>query len=72
MVAPTAIMGHAHGPHDSRPGTGKDYRGSRKRLREITMKGNWSIEMWLLVIAALIILFVLVPWLVTHPITHRD
>jgi hypothetical protein len=36
------------------------------------MKGNWPVEMWLMVIVALILLFVVVPWLVTHPIHHRD
>jgi hypothetical protein len=71
MVAPIAIMGTSHGPHDCRPGAERVYRGSRKRLRRITMRGNWSREMWLAVIFLLILLFVVVPWLVTHPIIHR-
>jgi hypothetical protein len=65
-------MAPATGPDDRSPDEAKVYRGSRKRLRRIKMKGKWSIEMWVLVIAALIILFVVVPWLVTHPIVHRD
>ena len=48
-------------------GPPKVYRGSRKRVRQIRMRGNWSVELWMLVAVILFILFVILPWLVRHP-----
>jgi uncharacterized membrane protein YjgN (DUF898 family) len=45
----------------------KMYRGSRKRLRRITFRGNSSTLFWIFIIVFLLTLFVLVPWLVQHP-----
>ena len=45
----------------------KIYRGSRKRLRRITLRGNWSIELWILVAIVALMLLVGVPWLIRHP-----
>ena len=43
------------------------YRGSRRRVRRIRFRGNWSLEIVLFVIWLLFALFVLVPWIVRHP-----
>jgi hypothetical protein len=50
---------------------GKFYRGSRRRLKRITLRGNWSIELLLFVAWVLFALLVLVPWLVRHPQEHE-
>jgi hypothetical protein len=48
----------------SRPG--KTYRGSARRLRRIALRGNWSLEIWLLVAWILFLLFVVVPWVMNQ------
>ena len=49
-----------------------DRLGSRKRRPRITLRGNWSAEVWILVAIMLFMLFVAVPWLISHPpIYHR-
>jgi hypothetical protein len=58
------------GPH-GKPGAGRVHRGSKRRLKRITLRGNWSVEFWVFVLAILIALFVLVPWLINHPIGHH-
>ena len=57
----------ASGPQASGPRPGKVYRGSRKRVRRIRMRGNWAVELWILVAVILFVLFVVVPWLVQPP-----
>ena len=42
-------------------------RGSHKRLRRITPWGNASFEVWALLVFALLVLLVWIPWLLTHP-----
>ena len=54
-----------------RPGGQRSYLGSRKRVQRIRMRGNWSAELWLFVILILVALFVLVPWLIRHPLSHH-
>ena len=49
---------------------GKAYRGSRRRMKRITFRGNWSLELLLFVLWLLFCLLVLVPWLVRHPHEH--
>ena len=52
-----------------RMGRSKRYlgsRGSRRRLREIAFWENWSTEMTIALIAALLGAFVLIPWLSRH------
>ena len=56
-----------HGPHLSRPGAGKIYRGSRRRLRRIKWRDHTPAEFWLFVVFMLLILIVLIPWLIKHP-----
>ena len=48
----------------------KIYRGSRRRLKRLTFRGNWSVELLLFVAWVLFCLLVLVPWLVRHPREH--
>jgi hypothetical protein len=50
---------------------GKVYRGSRRKVRRITLRGNWSIELLLFVAWLLFCLLVLVPWMVRHPPQDR-
>jgi hypothetical protein len=54
-----------HGSTRNRPP--KTYRGSRKRLRQIGLRGNWSVEFWLFVVFLILALFVAVPWLIRQP-----
>jgi len=41
----------------------KKYRGSRRRLRRIKLRGNGSLELWLLVLWVAFVLLVVVPWM---------
>ena len=54
-------------PHTSSPRSGKVYRGSRRRVRRLTFRGNWSLELWIVLAVMLFTLFVVVPWIVRHP-----
>jgi hypothetical protein len=45
---------------------GLTFRGSRRRLRQIRFRGNWSREMSFLIIAIVLVLLFLVPWLIRH------
>ena len=51
----------------SAPRPPKTYRASRKRVQRITLRGNWSVEVWILIGIIVVALFVLVPWLIKHP-----
>jgi hypothetical protein len=42
------------------------FRGSRRRLKQITMKGNSSLELWLLVGWVVFLLVVGLPWMMRH------
>jgi len=44
------------------------HRGSRRRLRRIRFRENWTRDMWLLVAFVVLAMLVLFPWLVRHPI----
>jgi hypothetical protein len=57
------IVGDA-APGSQRPP--KTYRGSRRRLRQITPKGNGSFELWLLVAWVVFLLLVVLPWMMRH------
>jgi hypothetical protein len=46
-------------------------RGSKQRLRRIRMRGNWSLEIWIFVIALVLILLIALPWLASHPPQHH-
>jgi len=43
---------------------GRWYRGSRRRLRQIRLRDNWPIELWLLVAWVAFLLLVVVPWMI--------
>jgi hypothetical protein len=45
------------GPHKSKAGSKIVDRGSRRRLRRITLRDNWSVELWLFVLGVLVMLF---------------
>ena len=51
--------------NSSRPA--KLYRGSRRRIRRLTWRGNMSLEFWLFVIAVLLAVILGIPWLIKHP-----
>jgi uncharacterized membrane protein YbhN (UPF0104 family) len=61
----TYTTGQDGGGSAGRPA--KLYRGSRHRLKRITLRGNWSLELVLFIVWLLFCLLVLVPWLVRHP-----
>jgi hypothetical protein len=46
-------------------------RGSKQRLKRITMRGHSSTAFWIFVVGILLILFVAVPWFATHPTRHE-
>jgi hypothetical protein len=57
--------------HFGRPGHGRVYRGSRKRLRRIKWYEHTSIEFWIFVLLLLLMVFVAIPWLIRHPPVHH-
>jgi hypothetical protein len=59
-------MGQISGPHRNRNRPGLTFRGSRRRLRQLRFRDNWSREMWFLVVVMGLALLVLVPWLIIH------
>jgi hypothetical protein len=42
----------------------KVYRGSRRRLKELKLRGNSSAELWLLIGWVAFLLFVVLPWMI--------
>jgi type II secretory pathway component PulM len=53
--------------HLGRPGAGKVYRGSRKRLRRLKWREHTPAEFWILVVIVIVMLLVVIPWLINHP-----
>ena len=49
---------------------GREYRGAKRRIRRIRMRGNWSTPLILFIIWMLFVLLVLVPWMTRHPHDH--
>jgi len=47
-------------------------RGSKRRLRKIAMRGNWSPGLVILIIFMLFTLFIILPWLIRHPRPEHD
>jgi hypothetical protein len=47
-------------------GPAKAYRGSKKRLRRIRMRGNSSLAFWMFVAAVLFSMCVALPWIIRH------
>jgi len=54
------------GPHASGQRPPKMFRGSHARLRRVTLRGNWSTEIWIFVALVLFLLFVALPWIATR------
>jgi hypothetical protein len=48
----------------------KVYRGSKRRLRRIRLRGNSSLAIWVFIAVVLFGLCVALPWLILH--THPD
>jgi hypothetical protein len=48
--------------------SGRSYRGSKARMRRIGLRGNSSPGMWIFLGVVAAALFVLMPWLIKHPI----
>jgi hypothetical protein len=42
----------------------KWYRGSRRRIRRVRLRGNGSLELWLLIVWVMFLLLVVVPWMI--------
>jgi hypothetical protein len=62
---PVAAM--ADGPHNKRTGGAQCYRGTRKRLARIRLRGNSSIELWLFIVLVILLFAVVFPWVESHP-----
>jgi hypothetical protein len=58
----TSVSMNGHAP--------KVYRGSKKRIRRIRMRGNGSLALWVFVALVLFMLCVALPWLILH--THSE
>jgi hypothetical protein len=43
-------------------------RGSPRRVRKIRFRGNWSTEIVIFILSMLLVLTVLIPWIVRHPL----
>jgi hypothetical protein len=56
-----------NGPHTTKPGADRVFRGSKKRLARIRIRDNMSLGMWCFVALMAMLLLVVVPWLVNHP-----
>jgi len=44
----------------------KIYLGAKKRVQRVTWRGNWSSEMWIVIVVLLFTLLVVVPWMIRH------
>jgi len=55
------VSGHAFG--DARS---KRYRGSRRRIKRLTIRGNSSWEFWVLLGWIAFLLLVVMPWMIRH------
>jgi hypothetical protein len=40
------------------------YRGSRRRVRRVRLRGNGSLELWMLIAWVTFLLLVVVPWMI--------
>jgi hypothetical protein len=57
-------------PHSGRSGLIKINPGSRKRLRHITLRGNWTVGMWIWLVFMAMVIFGLIPWLMRLDAGH--
>jgi hypothetical protein len=48
------------------------YRGSLARLRRIRMRGNSPARVWALLVFALLLVFVVIPWVIRHPLPRHE
>ena len=55
------------GPHLGRPGAGKTYRGSRKRLRRIKWYEHTPVEFRIYLLRLLVVLLIVIAWLIKYP-----
>jgi hypothetical protein len=62
-------QGFARGPGGGYRGR---YRGSRKRLKRIKFAENTSVGFWVFVALMIFMLFVVLPWLINHPLPDHD
>jgi hypothetical protein len=56
----------ADGGHAVTARPSKIYLGSKKRVQRVTLRGNWSHEMWIVIAVLLFTLLVVVPWMIRH------
>ncbi|HUK36705.1 MAG TPA: hypothetical protein VLV86_22475 [Vicinamibacterales bacterium] len=60
------------GPHTTKPGTARVFRGSKKRVRRIRMRDYMSLAMWCYIVLMAALLFIGLPWMAKHPVEfHR-
>jgi hypothetical protein len=49
----------------------KVYRGSKRRIRKTRLRGNWSLEVWIIIVVTLLAVFGGIPWLIQHPLVDH-
>jgi len=60
------------GPHGTKPGAARSFRGTKKRLARIKLRENFSIAFWCFVAFIAFLLFVGIPWMLKQPAdTHE-
>ena len=61
----------ATGPQTIRPGAGRVYRGTRKRLQRIRLRENTPVGLLIFVAALLLFMMVTLVLLIQHPPPHH-
>jgi hypothetical protein len=62
----------ADGPQTARPGDIHIHRGSRKRLKRISWLYDSSPEFWLFLVLFLLLMFVFIPWQMSHSSKQQE
>jgi len=62
---------YATGPQTIRPGAGRVYRGTRKRLRRIRLRENTPLGLLVFVVALVLLMIVTFVLLIQHPPLHH-
>ena len=71
MTGARQYLSHS-GPHLGRPGAGKTYRGSRKRLRRIKWQEHTPVEFWIYLVLLLVVRLLVILSLIKHlPPEHQ-
>jgi hypothetical protein len=64
-------LSSATGPQSVRPGAGKVYRGSRRRIQRIRLRENTPVAFVILALVLLIVIVATMSWLIQHSPAHH-